>query len=109
MVGIKSLLIAFTAVTSVMSAPFDFLHERNDADNSTLIEKIERRSTPSAEGTNNGYFGKFQGRYAIDLVRHLLTISQYVSPFLVELPPTNLPKNSARNSSISSYYHNLIR
>lgn len=55
MVAIKSLLLALTAVTSVIAAPFDFLHER-DADNSTLIEKIEKRSTPSAEGTHNGYF-----------------------------------------------------
>jgi len=55
MVAIKSLLLALTAVTSVFAAPFDFLHER-DADNSTLIEKIEKRSTPSAEGTHNGYF-----------------------------------------------------
>jgi endo-1,4-beta-xylanase len=59
MVGIKSLLLAFTAVTSVMSAPFDFLHERDEADNSTLVEKIEARSTPSGEGTNNGYFYSF--------------------------------------------------
>jgi len=56
MVAIKSLLLALTAVTSVIAAPFDFLHERDEADNSTLIEKIEKRSTPSAEGTHNGYF-----------------------------------------------------
>jgi hypothetical protein len=34
-------------------------------------------------GTNlNGAFGKFWGRYTIDLVRHLLILSQYVSPLL---------------------------
>lgn len=54
MVGIKSFLLAFTAVTGVISAPFDFLHERDDADNSTLIEK--RAVTPNSEGYNNGYF-----------------------------------------------------
>lgn len=54
MVGIKSLLLALTAVTGVMSAPFDFLHERDAADNSTLVEK--RAVTPNSEGTNNGYF-----------------------------------------------------
>jgi endo-1,4-beta-xylanase len=52
MVSFKSLLLALTAVTGVMSAPFDFLQERDD--NSTLLEK--RQSTPSSTGTHNGYF-----------------------------------------------------
>jgi endo-1,4-beta-xylanase len=57
MVGLKSLLLALTAVTSVIAAPFDFLAERDDADNSTLIEK--RAVTPNSEGNHNGYFYSF--------------------------------------------------
>ena len=48
MLVLKSLLVALTALTGVMSAPFDFLHEQDDIDNSTLIEK--RAVTPNSEG-----------------------------------------------------------
>jgi hypothetical protein len=44
-------------------------------------------------------FGKFWDRYTIDFVRHLLTLSQYVSPLLTRIHPSNLRKNSARFNS----------
>jgi endo-1,4-beta-xylanase len=53
MVLFKSLLLAVTAVTSVLGRPFDFL-ERDDG-NST--ESLERRQvTGNSVGTHNGYF-----------------------------------------------------
>jgi endo-1,4-beta-xylanase len=54
MVSFKSLFLAFTAATGVLGAPFDFLHEREDANATVALEK--RQSTPSSEGTHNGYF-----------------------------------------------------
>lgn len=54
MVSFKSILLALTAVTGVMSAPFDFLHEPDDDGNSTALEK--RQTTANSEGYHNGYF-----------------------------------------------------
>lgn len=53
MVSFKSLFVAAATVTSVLAAPFDFLHERDDG-NSTAA--LETRSTPSSTGYHNGYF-----------------------------------------------------
>jgi endo-1,4-beta-xylanase len=53
MVSFKSILLALTAATGVLSAPFDFLHERDDG-NATAIEK--RQTTANSVGTHNGYF-----------------------------------------------------
>ncbi|THZ20465.1 endo-1,4-beta-xylanase 1 [Aureobasidium pullulans] len=52
MVSFKSFFCALMAATSVLSAPFDFLTDEVDG-NATLAK---RQSTPSAEGTHNGYF-----------------------------------------------------
>lgn len=52
MVSFKSIFLALTAVTGVIGAPFDFLHERDD--NSTALEK--RQTTANSEGYHNGYF-----------------------------------------------------
>jgi endo-1,4-beta-xylanase len=52
MLSFKSTLIALTAASGALSAPFDFLHER-DNDNSTLIA---RQTTQNEEGYHNGYF-----------------------------------------------------
>ncbi len=53
MVSLKTLLVALTAATGVLAAPFDFLHEGDDG-NST--EALAKRSTPNSVGTHNGYF-----------------------------------------------------
>ncbi|KAL2268284.1 hypothetical protein VTJ83DRAFT_3130 [Remersonia thermophila] len=50
MVSFKSFLVAATAVTSALAAPFDFLHENN----STALQA--RQVTPNQEGYHNGYF-----------------------------------------------------
>ena len=52
MVSLKSLILAVSAATSVIAAPFDFLHERDD-ENSTLAT---RQVTQNEEGYHNGYF-----------------------------------------------------
>jgi endo-1,4-beta-xylanase len=54
MVSFKSLLVAVAAVTGVMSAPFDFLHERDDGNATSTLEA--RQITPNGEGYHNGYF-----------------------------------------------------
>ena len=52
MVSFKDIALALTAATGALSAPFDFLHERDDG-NSTLVA---RQVTPNEEGYHNGYF-----------------------------------------------------
>jgi endo-1,4-beta-xylanase len=53
MVSFKSLLLAATAVTSVLGRPFDFL----DQDNGNSTETLEKRQvTGNSEGYHNGYF-----------------------------------------------------
>lgn len=53
MVSFKSLLVAAATVTSVLSAPFDFV----ERDNGNSTEVLERRQvTPNSQGTHNGYF-----------------------------------------------------
>lgn len=53
MVSFKSFLVAAAAVTSVLSAPFDFV----ERDNGNSTEVLERRQvTPNSQGTHNGYF-----------------------------------------------------
>lgn len=54
MVSFKSLLLAATAVTSVLAAPFDFLAERDDANATATLER--RQNTANSVGTNNGYY-----------------------------------------------------
>lgn len=54
MVLLKSLLVAFTAVTSVLAAPFDMLTERDDGNATLALEK--RQTTANSEGYHNGYF-----------------------------------------------------
>lgn len=54
MVALKSLFLALTAVSGVVSAPFDFLLERDEEYNSTLLEK--RAVTPNSSGNAQGYF-----------------------------------------------------
>lgn len=53
MLALKPLILALTAVTGVIGAPFDFLSERDEADNSTALEK--RAVTPNSSGTAQGY------------------------------------------------------
>jgi endo-1,4-beta-xylanase len=53
MVSFKSILLALTAATGVLSAPFDFLHERDDG-NVTTFDK--RQTTANSVGYHNGYF-----------------------------------------------------
>ncbi|CAI6319773.1 unnamed protein product [Periconia digitata] len=54
MVSFKVLALAMTAVTGVLAAPFDFLHERDDANATATLER--RQNTPNGEGQHNGYF-----------------------------------------------------
>ncbi|KAI9148141.1 Endo-1,4-beta-xylanase G [Paramyrothecium foliicola] len=57
MVSFKSLFLALTAVTGVMSAPFDSLYEERDDGNSTATgELATRQVTSNGEGYHNGYF-----------------------------------------------------
>lgn len=67
MLVLKSLLLALTAVSGVMSAPFDFLREREDDGNSTALEK--RAVTPNAEGYHNGYFYSWVSANSPDSIR----------------------------------------
>ncbi|KAI5204769.1 endo-1,4-beta-xylanase 1 [Aureobasidium subglaciale] len=53
MVSFKNIFCALLAATTALAAPFDFLTEDVEDGNSTLVK---RQSTPSAEGTHNGYF-----------------------------------------------------
>jgi endo-1,4-beta-xylanase len=52
MVSLKALALVLTAATGALSAPFDFLHKRDDG-NSSLVA---RQATPNEEGYHNGYF-----------------------------------------------------
>jgi endo-1,4-beta-xylanase len=54
MVSFKSILLALTAATSVLGAPFDFLTERDDGNATAALER--RQNTANSEGTHNGYF-----------------------------------------------------
>jgi endo-1,4-beta-xylanase len=54
MVSFKSLLLALTAVTAALAAPFDILEERADVNVTALLEK--RQNTANSVGTHNGYF-----------------------------------------------------
>jgi endo-1,4-beta-xylanase len=54
MVSFKSLFLTLTAVTGILAAPFDFLHERDDGNATLALER--RQNTPNGEGTHNGYF-----------------------------------------------------
>lgn len=59
MVSFKALVLALTAVTGVISAPFDSLHEAEIAarDDGNITEFLEKRqTTANSEGYNNGYF-----------------------------------------------------
>ncbi|KAF1835867.1 endo-beta-1,4-xylanase [Decorospora gaudefroyi] len=53
MVSFKSLLLALTAASSALAAPFDTLYERDDG-NATALER--RQMTPNSSGNHNGYF-----------------------------------------------------
>jgi endo-1,4-beta-xylanase len=59
MVSFKALLLAAVAVTGVISAPFDSLHEaeieaRDDGNITEFLEK--RQTTANSVGYHNGYF-----------------------------------------------------
>jgi endo-1,4-beta-xylanase len=54
MVSFKSILLAMTAATGVLAAPFDFLTERDDGNATAALER--RQNTANGEGTHNGYF-----------------------------------------------------
>ncbi|EPS36346.1 hypothetical protein H072_10125 [Dactylellina haptotyla CBS 200.50] len=54
MVSFKSLLLALTAATGVLAAPFDFLHERDDGNSTAAL--VKRQTTANSVGTHNGYF-----------------------------------------------------
>ncbi|KAK4222312.1 family 11 putative glycoside hydrolase [Podospora fimiseda] len=73
MVSFKSLLLAATAVTSVLGRPFDFLDEDNG--NSTALEK--RAVTPNSEGYHNGYFYSWWSDGGGDATYTMLEGSRY--------------------------------
>jgi hypothetical protein len=54
MVSFKSILLAMTAATGILAAPFDFLSERDDGNATAALER--RQNTANSEGYNNGYF-----------------------------------------------------
>ncbi|KAF1943923.1 xylanase [Clathrospora elynae] len=54
MISFNSLLLALTAATAALAAPFDVLTERNDGNAAALLDK--RQTTANSVGTNNGYF-----------------------------------------------------
>lgn len=52
MVSFKPLLVALAAATSVLGSPMSLLMEREEADNSTLVELEKRAVTPNSEGNS---------------------------------------------------------
>ncbi|KAK6531131.1 hypothetical protein TWF281_007956 [Arthrobotrys megalospora] len=54
MVSFKYLALIVATATSVLAAPFDFLHERDDGNSTAALEK--RQTTANSVGYHNGYF-----------------------------------------------------